>query len=421
MRISNLQIFSLANQSMANANNEIAKTQEQLSTGKRVLTAADDPVAATRIQSLTDNIALIEQYNKNIAIAQNNLETEEASLNSVTNLVQRIKELAVQAGNTASLSESEYEALATEVDSRLDELVSLANTRNSNGDYIFSGYKSKTSAFSGDSTNGFRFDGDEGVMSIKVANNTFVEASDSGKSIFVDIPSVNNTVITSPNPNNRSVPPVTISIGEVVDQAAYDEFYPEDIVITFNDDTNLSPAAKNFTVTERSTGKIIAENQPYAAGEDLVYHGVSVRITGTPASADTGAGVKGDQLFIDSTGTQDVLTTLMRFRDAMQAFDGTSESRERVSSSVATTLDNLSHIQDSVSKVVTEIGTRVNILESTKEQHLDTELVSNTILSDLRDLDYAEAASRLSAQTLILQAAQASFLRISELNLFSRL
>jgi flagellar hook-associated protein 3 FlgL len=111
----------------------------------------------------------------------------------------------------------------------------------------------------------------------------------------------------------------------------------------------------------------------------------------------------------------------MRFRDAMQAYDGTQETRERVEASVATTLDNLSHLENSVSTTMTDIGTRMNTLDNAKEQHLDTELVSNLILSDLRDLDYAEAASRLSAQTLILQAAQASFLRISELSLFNRL
>jgi flagellar hook-associated protein 3 FlgL len=421
MRISNLHIYNLANNSMANASSAIAKTNEQLSTGKRVLTTADDPVAAIRIQNLTENIASIDQYNKNIAFAENSLEAEEATLNSVTNLVQRIKELTVQAGNTASLSVSEYQALATEVDSRLDELVSLGNTRNTNGDYIFSGFKSQTPAFSGDSTNGFRFEGDEGSISIKVDHNTFVEASDSGKSIFVDIPSAENTVMTSTNPNNRSVPALSISIGEVVDQVAYDAFYPEDIVITFNEDSNLTPSAKNFTVTERSSGKIIAENQAYAAGEELIYHGVSVRISGNPASADSGANLNGDQLFVNSTSTQDVLTTLMRFRDAMQSFDGSSESRDRVSASVANTLENLSHVQDSVSQVVTKIGARVNTLQSTQEQHLDTALVSNAVLSDLRDLDYAEAASRLSSQTLILQAAQATFLRISELNLFSRL
>lgn len=421
MRISNLHIFNLANQSMAEANSEIVKTQEQLSTGRRVPTAADDPVAATRIQNLTESLAQIDQYEKNIAFAENNLAVEEAALNSVNNLVQRIRELTVQAGNTAILSANEYDAIRTEVDARLDELVSLANTRNSNGDYIFSGYKSKSPAFVGNSVNGFRYTGDEGSISIKVDDNTFVEATDSGKNIFVDIPHTENTVITSVNPNNRSDPAISISIGEVVDQAAYDNFYPEDIVITFNEDTNLSPAAKNFTVTERSTGKIIAANQPYAAGEELIYHGVSIRINGNPASADMGAGLKGDQLFIDSTSTQDALTTLIRFRDALQAYDGSTESKERVDNAVATTLDNLSQVQDSVSKVITKIGARINMLESTQEQHLDTELVSNTILSDLRDLDYAEAASRLSTETLILQAAQASFLRISELNLFSRL
>lgn len=421
MRISNLHIYNLANNSMADANNEIVKTQQQLSTGKRVLTAADDPVAAIQIQQLSDNLAIIDQYKKNISTAENNLAVEESALKSVTNLVQRIKELAVQAGNTASLSESEYATLASEVDSRLNELVGLGNSRNANGDYIFAGYKSQTPAFQGDSVNGYRYMGDEGAINIKVDSDTYVKASDSGKSIFVDIPSSENSIATSVNPNNRSTPPIRVSIGEVVDQQAYDDFYPEDIVITFNEDSNLTPAARNFTVTEKSTGKIIAENQAYAAGEPLVYHGVSVTITGTPAPANIGSGLKGDQVFIDSTSTQDVLTTLMRFRDAMQNFDGSSEARARVSATVATTLDNLSKVEDSVSTTVTQIGGRVNTLESMKDQHLDTELVSNTILSDIRDLDYAEAASRLSTQTLILQAAQASFLRISELNLFSRL
>lgn len=421
MRISTLHIFNIANNSMADANKAIVKTQEQLSTGQRVLSAADDPVAAIKIQQLGENIALVEQYNKNISLAENNLAVEENALSGVENIVQRIKELAVQAGNTASLSTSEYKAIATEVDSRLAELASLANTTNVNGDYIFSGYNSQTPTFEGDTVNGFRFSGDEGAMKIKVANNTFVDASDSGKGIFVDIPSANNTITTTTNPNNQSVPPIVISIGEVVDQDAYDEFYPDDIVITFNEDSTLSPPVKNFTVTERSSGKIIEENKPYVAGEELVYHGVSVSITGNPQSADSDAGINGDQLFVESTSTQDMLTTIMRFRDAMQAHDGSQASKDHIAATVANTLTNLSSVQESVSEVVTKIGARMNTLESTKEQHLDTELISNTILSDLRDVDYAEAASNLSAQTLILQAAQASFLRVTELNLFDRL
>ena len=79
MRISTLHIYNLANNSMADANSAIIKTQEQLSTGKRVLTAADDPVAATQIQQLTDNLAQVDQYTKNIATAEHNLAEEETA------------------------------------------------------------------------------------------------------------------------------------------------------------------------------------------------------------------------------------------------------------------------------------------------------------------------------------------------------
>jgi len=165
--------------------------------------------------------------------------------------------------------------------------------------------------------------------------------------------------------------------------------------------------------------KIVLYHQ--RAGEELVYHGVSVKIQGDPASANLASGLAGDQLFIDSSNTQDTLTTLMRFRDVMNDFDGTEVSKDRLASVVADTITNLGSSQEAISEAVTKIGARVNTLESTKDQHIDTTLVSNEILSDLRDLDYAEAASRLSAQTLVLEAAQASFVRISALNLFDRL
>lgn len=419
MRISNLHIFNLANNSMADINQSLIKTQEQLSTGKKVLSSADDPVAMSRIQQLTQNLSVIEQYNKNISLAENNLSLEEATLNGVNNLIQRIEELSVQAGNTGTLSTGDYSALQSEVGTRLDELLNLVNTQNVNGDYIFSGYQSDSPAFSGNALNGYRFDGDEGQMALKIDHTTLLEVSDSGKDLFVNIPAENNSVVTSANPNNRSNPPLSLSIGEVVDQAAYDLFYPEDIVITFNQDSDVAPAGKNFTVTERSSGKVIEANHRYTEGEELIYHGVSVRITGNPASAEPG--VNGDQLFIDSSNTQNLLNIVRNFYNAMEAYDGSTASREQLESIVAETITNLSSAQEVISEAVTRIGARNNTLESTKALHSDSELVTKEILSDLQDVDYAEAASQLSAQTLVLQAAQASFLKISGLTLFSRL
>lgn len=419
MRISTLQIFNIANNSMADANNALVKTQEQLATGRRVLTPSDDPVAATKILSLNNELAGINQYENNIGIARTNLIQEENALDSVNNLLQRIQELGVQAGNTATLSTTEYAALASEVDSSIDELKNLMNTQNSNGDYIFGGYQSRNQPFTGNALDGFTYHGDDGEHQIKVANGTTIAASDSGKSIFMDIESVNNTINTYASSANTSSPPLSISIGQIVDQEAYDEFYPEDMVISFNQDSNITPAGKNFTVTEKSTGRILVENRPYNSGEDITINGVSIKIQGDPTSAT--ASSNGDRLFVDSTQKQDMLTTLSRFSESMKDFDGTPESRELLSETIAATLTNLDHAQTSVSEVTSKVGARLNTLDSIESLHIDTKLLTQDFLSDLQDLDYAEAATRLSAQSLILQAAQSSFLRVSQLSLFNQL
>ncbi len=419
MRISSTQIFNIANNSIADANQALIKTQEQLSTGRRVLTPSDDPVATTKILSITRELSDVEQYQRNIDTAKNNLVLEETLLDGVTNVILRMQELAIQAGNTATLSENEYISLANEVDARLDELTNLVNSQNSNGDYIFGGYKSKEAPFSGNINSGFRYDGDEGQKFIKVARNTTVAASDSGKKIFVDIDSAQNTFNTAASVSNRAVPPAIISIGNVIDQDAYDEFYPEDIIITFNEDSNIVPAGKNFTARERSTGRVISADQVYSPGTEIQLEGISFRIGGNPTSGIPGT--PGDQFFVQSTKKQDILTTVARFSEAMKSYDGSNDSRDSISKIVAATIANISNAQTSVLETVSTLGARYNTLDSTEALHLDTKLVSQELLSLLRDVNYSEAATKLSAQSLVLEAAQAAFIRVSRLTLFSQL
>lgn len=413
MRISSHQIFNIARQSMAGASQEVAKTQEQMSTGKRILNPGDDPVAATRVMQIEGQLSSINQYQKNIDIAQNNLSLEETVLSGVNNIVLRLQEIAISAGNTGTLTGPEFSAMSQEVDVRLDELVNLLNTQGAGGEYIFGGYKSSGAPFVGDSNTGFRYVGDEGQLKIKVANNTFVAATDSGKKTFMEVESAVKALTTSASSSNRAQPAAQIDIGKVVDQEAFDKLYPEDIVITFNADSNLTPPGRNFTATERSSGRVIAENQPFTAGVPIEVSGASVRITGQPAV--------GDQFFLESTDKQDLLTTVARFKNALQSFDGTTEGKESLGKMVAATLGNLANAQGQVQNVVSSIGARVNTLDNTRTLHLDAELLSKDVLSQLRDVDWADAASRLSQQTLILQAAQQSFIRVSQLSLFNRM
>lgn len=412
MRISSMQIFNIARQGMADVNQSLVKTQEQMSTGKRILTPADDPVAATKILQITDELQAIEQYRKNIDMAHNNIAFEESALNGVNSVIQRMQEMAVAAGNTGTLTQSDYRSMASEVSERLDEMVNLLNSRNASGDYIFGGYKSASAPFSGNSVNGFNYHGDDGQQRIKIADNATVAATDSGKNLFMDVRSANNTVQTYASPANKSNPPVQISIGQMVDQAKYDAFYPKDMVITFS---TQADGSQTFTAAERTSGRVIDgfQDVPYISGQEIELKGVSLRIMGNP--------VAGDRLMVDSTAKQGVLDTIARFKEAMNGYDGSAEGKEKLSAVIASTLDNLGHAHDSTLDVISSLGARLNTLESTRDLHLDTELLSKDVLSQLRDVDYAEAATRLSQQSMILQAAQQSFIRVSQLTLFSRL
>ncbi|GAB1258124.1 flagellar hook-associated protein 3 [Aurantivibrio plasticivorans] len=532
MRISTTQIYDIANVGMADAQRAIVKTESQISSGKRVVNPADDPVASTVILQVKDFLARGEQYVKNIDIAENLLELEEVALNGVVSLMQRMRELSVQAGNTAVLTKSDYLAIAAEVDSRLEELLNLANTRSAGGEYIFAGYQGSVEPFVADGGGGYRYVGDEGSISIKVSNIAKIQVSDSGKNIFENIPSPVNTVRTSVNPANQSSPPISISVGQVVDQLAFDDFYPEDMVITFNAQGTVVPPTTNYTITERSSGRVIVQNQLYQPGEDIEVNGVSFRIGGVPypgtpatpgtvqwgsdaaqnfATDETGdsltlrvggitetltigsnvtnnadlvtelttgsnaallanlgiavdnsvvppqfsvasglnievdpvggsspnilaalginsgsvstngvPGTPGDTAFIESSNTQGLLTTIARFSDALkQVNDDDNASKDLVADVVSATLESLDLSEININSIQSEIGARLNTLESTRDLQLDSELLNREVLADLEDLDYAEAATRLSLQSFILQATQQSFVRVSGLSLFS--
>jgi flagellar hook-associated protein 3 FlgL len=278
MRVSTSQIYNIATLGMSQAQAAVIKTQEQISSGKKVLSPADDPVAATTILQLNQELARTEQYKKNIDIADNSLNLEETNLQSIVDLVQRIREIAVSAGNTAVMTPENYKSLAAEVDTRISELVNLQNTRNASGQYIFAGYQSGIKPFVGDGGGNYAYLGDEGQLRLQASASVSVAVSDSGKKLFVDVPSGHNTFVTSASSSNKSVPPAVISVGQVFDQDEFDKLYPHDLVVTFT----KTGAGINFNVSERASGKQLLVNQPYVAGDDIEVAGARFKVLGNP-------------------------------------------------------------------------------------------------------------------------------------------
>lgn len=186
MRLSSSQIFHQAVTAMTSKQAELAKTQLQLATGKQILAPSDDPAAATRILDLTQVLETTNQYQRNADFADSRLAYEESILTEVGDVLQRMRELSVQANND-SYSGQDRQAMAQEVRLNIDALVQLANSKDSTGDYLFAGFKTNTIPFADDGSGGFTYAGDQGQRNLQIGAERQVAVGDSGFDVFMQI------------------------------------------------------------------------------------------------------------------------------------------------------------------------------------------------------------------------------------------
>lgn len=187
MRLSTIQYHQRGIDGILQQQSILSKIQNQISSGKKILTPSDDPVGSTKALRLRQEIHSLEQLLKNGDAAQSALEFEDSVLGAINTLLQRVQELTVAGGNGA-LTDHDRNSIASELSSRFNELVDLANSKGSNGEYLFSGFKGQTKAVEPNGAQQFQFNGDEGQKYIKLGKSTQIPVSDSGKHLFFDIP-----------------------------------------------------------------------------------------------------------------------------------------------------------------------------------------------------------------------------------------
>jgi flagellar hook-associated protein 3 FlgL len=412
MRISTLQSFNKGLNSIMDNQSQVSKTQQQVSTGRRVLTPADDPIAATKILQLQQDSALREQFGKNMTGAKGRLALEETQMAGITENLDRLKELTIKAGDGA-VNKSDRQAIAFEVNVILEATVDLMNSKDAGGEYLFGGFKGGTQPFQKNENGRYDYAGDEGQRFISIASSTTVATGDNGKNLFVDVEASDNTFNTQINPTNGGTG--VINPGFVVDQEEYDNLYPEDLIITFNPETAISPPGPNYTVRQASDGRVVEgiDKQGYESGDKITIAGVELKISGKVQP--------GDEFIVNSSEKQSLTDTIYRLKDALDSLEDNPEDSEILKNLLANTLDNLDYAQASISQVRSEVGARLNIVENTEAQAADIDLVSKEVLSKLSDVDFAEAVSRLTLQTFLLETAQQSYAKIQNLSLFNQL
>jgi flagellar hook-associated protein 3 FlgL len=305
MRISTAQMAKQGVNSLLDRQTDLAKTQLELATGYKINKPSDDVLGTTQVLALEKVMETHKQYVDNAGLAEHRLQLEETALTQGADLLQRVRELAVQADNP-TLTASQRAKLAPEVRELLDGMVGLANTTDADGEYIFAGYNVDTAPIdvvenpAGSGLYDYNYTGDSGQRNIQIGSTRQVAVGDAGDTVFGNVPTTSGTQ----------------SIFETLEQFALD--------------------LENNTVTGN-----------------------------TPADMKSA---------IDHFAT-----------------------------------------------ILSRVGGRLNGIDNQRAVNEDVILQSETTMSDIRDLDYAEAASRMNQQLLGLEAAQKSFARIQSINLFSYL
>lgn len=402
MRISTSQIVSSGIREMLLRQADVQKTQLQIATQKRVLKPSDDPVAITSINFLKTEISQLEQFNKNGDAAKASNELAESVLNGVSNILFKVKELTVQLGN-GLYSQGELNSISIELEENLRELYGLANTQNSNGDYLFAGSRVKTKPFTTDASGNAVYNGDQTQRLLRISSGLVTQTSDTGFDIFTNIANGNGkftTVSSSTNSGTGLISPGSYQ--------APPQFLAEAYTLTFGTDVN---GDTTYTVTGDTSGATVIPATVWQEGQTISFNGISVEVTGEAAS--------GDQFSIAPSQPQDIFTTIKTAIDAVSNAGESPENRAHFLNVISGVQKSFDRAQQNIDISRGKIGSRLNAIDQESNSNLSLLVVSQSALSDVEDLDMVEASTRFSQQLVVLEAAQASFVRVQDLNLFN--
>ncbi|MEP4099592.1 flagellar hook-associated protein FlgL [Paraglaciecola sp.] len=395
MRISTAQLYDRSIQAVLENQSDLSDVQLQLSSGKKLLTPADDPVGAAQVIRLTEEIDQINQFKVNNNLLNNSLEQEETVLGSVNDAIDRARVLMVQSGN-GIFNADDKRAIAIEIEEIRDQVFDLMNTQNSAGEYIFAGYQSESPAFSFNASspgNKYNFEGDNGFNEIKISDSVNLQVNNSGFDVFENVSARNTASITG------SVG-LTDSSMQIAEQANFEKFHESnyDAVNLANNEFRLTiVSATEVEVTNVGTGAVL-DTVDFESGSGFLYQGLEFNISGT-----TGDSVDFE---LAPPEKKNIAETLNDFVIALSNEDLSDSDFQEALTDALTGADNaLTSIGESVSA----IGARMNVADSVLASNLNLQIANQTARANIEEVDYAEAVSELSRQETALQAAQSTF------------
>ncbi len=408
MRISTPQLNYNSMEGVRKHAENLYDIQQKLSSGQRVSTPGDDPVAASRIYRIDKSIKQMDQYNVNADFAKSRLDLEDATLGDFTDVMQRVRELGLL-GMSDTQNSAGRKAIAAEMRGLLENLKSIANTQDSNGEFILSGDKSDVAPYQPVTLNNV-----ESIGTGLTTPKAYFTKGDGATPVTVN--KIDGTSIT-----------VTPAVNEIIDNFN-GKTYTLNATTNAYEDSAQQPLFAYFGATAGSRFVQIAPD------DDNIDNGQDVGDASRVRVSDQGARTFGNYTKTSSTPwapdydlkknpqlNYNIFDTLREMANQLDTGTtgapnvfGNDSKMDELMSEVDTTLD-------AVAGVRTDVGTRLQRIDMQYDMNQDFKGGLTENLSNLRDQDMVTGISDYQKTLSGLQMAQLTYSKISELSLFNYL
>jgi flagellar hook-associated protein 3 FlgL len=393
MRIATANAFDSGIDTLSRRQSDLNALQDQITTGKRVARASDDPAAASRAERALASIGRSETSQRAVDASKVLVTQAESTLGDAGTLLQRARELMVSAGN-ASYGDGERKGIADELQSIREQLLSLANSGDGAGTYLFGGQGATQKPFA-DTAGGVQFVAADGEM--RTEQPTGLPLTTDGAAAWLQARTGNGVFVTSAASGVRNA---TIDVGQVADPSA---LTGADYTIDFS----VSGGTTTYAVLKNGAPTAVVA-APYVSGQAITVDGMTVAVSGTPAA--------GDQFRIaPSTPTLGVFDTLDRpiagqktpGRTGAQIAQANGEGLRDLDSVLA----NLQAARAAAGAVLNRIDSETDRLDAQK-------LASTSERSNAEDVDMVHAISDFQNRQSGYDAALKSYAMVQRLSLF---
>ncbi|CAH0349204.1 flagellar hook-associated protein FlgL [Aquabacterium sp. CECT 9606] len=402
MRISTAYSFDSSIDNLQKRQTEMSQSQMQLTSGKKVNVASDDPIAAARAERALASISREDANQRSLDASRNVMQLSESAIGDAVSLLQTARESMIAAGN-GSYSDKERQALALKLKDIRAQMLTIANRSDGSNGFVFGGQGSATPPFL-DTTTGVQFVGQGGQ--VQAAAGETLNLTVDGDQTWLKAKTGNGVYKTNPVSTNTGAGWITA--GSVTSPSALP--YPADPSITppqYAVNFTVNAGMTTYSVTKDGGGTTLTD-VPYVSGKAIVIDGMSFAVSGQPADTDS---------FTIDQATND-LSVFDALDSAINSLTTSNLGSGQVMQAVNQGLSNLDSILSNVSAARSAVGESLNRMDSIEGRITASKLAAETERSNAEDLDMVSAISKFQNQQTGYEAALKSYAMVQKLSLF---